>query len=98
MSAGICLVCKVLQSLYGRNWVIEHVSNATQERCLGSKKAAQRPVFDPTPEMKAWEGKKKASMIANGRIARSASRKPTRVRIAMAKRKGTPPTAWEVRG
>lgn len=98
MPTGICLVCKVQQPLYGKNWVVEHVNEATQKRCLGSKKSAQQPVFDPTPEMKAREEKKKASRIESGRIARSAARKPTRVKIAMAKRRGTPPTAWEVRG
>lgn len=95
---GVCAGCKKQQPLYGKNWVVEHVNETTQERCLGSKKAAMQPVFDPTPEMKAREEKKKASKIASGRIARSAARKPTRVKIATAKRKGTPPTAWEVRG
>lgn len=98
MPAGFCLVCKVQQPLYGKNWLVEHVNESTQVRCLGSKKSAQQSVFDPTPEMKAREEKKKASKIASGRIARSAARKPTRVRIAVAKRKGAPPAAWEVRG
>lgn len=98
MGAGFCSVCNDHQPLYGKNWVVEHTNEATQERCLGSRKTAKKPVFEPTPEMKAQEEKKKASRIASGRTARRAARTPVRARLTIDKRNGVPPAAREIRG